>query len=58
MRRFGDFDDDGDIDLIIVHGKAGCTLYDNQRQGRMKAVTDETGHTTESVVQCGRGCRL
>ena len=39
---FGDFDDDGDIDLIIVHGKAGCTLYDNQRQGRMKAVTDET----------------
>ena len=40
---FGDFDDDGDIDLIIVHSKAGCTLYDNQRQGRMKAVTDETG---------------
>ena len=40
---FGDFDDDGDIDLIIVNSKAGCTLYDNQRQGRMKAVTDETG---------------
>ena len=40
---FGDFDDDGDIDLIIVNSKAGCTLYDNQRQGRMKAVIDETG---------------
>ena len=32
-----------DIDLIIVSNKAGCTLYDNQRQGRMKALTDETG---------------
>ena len=40
---FGDFDDDGDIDLVIVHSTAGCTIYDNQRQGRMKAVTDETG---------------
>ncbi len=40
---FGDFDDDGDIDLIIVNSKTGCTLYDNQRQGRMKAVTDKTG---------------
>ena len=40
---FGDFDDDGDIDLFIVNSILGCTLYDNQRQGRMKAVTDETG---------------
>lgn len=40
---FGDFDDDGDIDLFIVNSTAGCTLYDNQRQGRMKAVTHETG---------------
>lgn len=40
---FGDFDDDGDIDLFIVNSTTGCTLYDNQRQGRMKAVTDETG---------------
>ena len=39
----GDFDDDGDIDLFIVNSTAGCTLYDNQRQGRLKAVTDETG---------------
>lgn len=40
---FGDFDDDGDTDLFIVNGNGGFTLYDNQRQGRMKAVTDETG---------------
>ena len=38
-----DFDDDGDIDFFVVNGNGGCTLYDNQRQGRMKAVTDETG---------------
>ena len=40
---FGDFDDDGDIDLLVVNSVAGCTLCDNQRQGRLKAVTDKTG---------------
>ena len=40
---FGDFDDDGDIDLFVVNAKVGCTLYDNLRQGRMRAMTDETG---------------
>ena len=39
----GDFDDDGDIDLFVVNAKVGCTLYDNLRQGRLRAVTDETG---------------
>ena len=39
----GDFDDDGDIDLFVVNAKMGCKLYDNLRQGRMRAVTDETG---------------
>ncbi len=40
---FGDFDDDGDIDLLVVNSTTGCTLYDNQRQGLMRAVTDDTG---------------
>ena len=39
----GDFDDDGDIDLFVVNAKVGCTLYDNLRQGRMRAMTNETG---------------
>ena len=38
-----DFDDDGDIDIFVIHGEAGCTLYDNLRQGRLRAVTNETG---------------
>ena len=38
-----DFDDDGDIDVIVIHSDAGCTLYDNLRQGRLRAVTSETG---------------
>ena len=39
----GDFDDDGDIDLFVVNREKGCTLYTNLRQGRMQAITDETG---------------
>ena len=38
-----DFDDDGDIDIFVVHREMGCTLYDNLRQGRLRAVPDETG---------------
>ena len=39
----GDFDDDGDIDLLIVNDGGGCTLYTNLRQGKMQALTDEIG---------------
>ena len=39
----GDFDDDGDIDLLIVNDGRGCTLYTNLRQGKMQASTDELG---------------
>ena len=39
----GDFDDDGDIDLLIVNDGKGCTLYTNLRQGKMQALTDEIG---------------
>ena len=38
-----DFDDDGDIDIFVTHREAGCTLYDNLRQGKLRAVSDETG---------------
>ena len=37
-----DFDDDGDIDLFITHIETGCTLYENLRQGKLRAVSDET----------------
>ena len=38
-----DFDDDGDIDIFVTHQETGCTLYDNLRQGKLRAVSDETG---------------
>ena len=38
-----DFDDDGDIDLFVIHSETGCTRYDNLRQGRLRAVSSETG---------------
>ena len=41
-----DFDDDGDIDIFVTHRETGCTLYDNLRQGRLRAVSSETGDST------------
>ena len=38
-----DFDDDGDIDIFTIHKGLGCTLYDNLRQGKLRAVSNETG---------------
>ena len=38
-----DFDDDGDIDIFVTHKGIGCTLYDNLRQGKLRAVSNETG---------------
>ena len=35
---FGDFDDDGDLDLITTHAY-GVTLYSNQRQGQFEDIT-------------------
>lgn len=50
-----DFDDDGDIDIFVTHQETGCTLYDNLRQGKLRAVSDETGipqdmHYTAAAV--------
>ena len=38
-----DFDDDGDIDIFVIHSETGCTRYDNLRQGRLRAISSETG---------------
>ena len=38
-----DFDDDGDIDIFVTHSETGCTLFDNLRQGRLRAVSSEIG---------------
>lgn len=40
---FGDFDDDGDIDLFVVNKDTGNVLYSNQRQGIFKNVTEKSG---------------
>ena len=50
-----DFDDDGDIDIFTIHREMGCTLYDNLRQGKLRAISDETGisqdmHYTAGVI--------
>ena len=38
-----DFDDDGDIDIFVTHREAGCTLYNNLRQGKLRAISNGTG---------------
>lgn len=40
---FGDFDDDGDIDLFVVNENTSNILYSNQRQGVFKDITEKCG---------------
>ncbi len=40
---FGDFDDDGDIDLIVINENGNNILYSNERQGMFKDVTEKSG---------------
>ena len=42
---FGDFDEDGDIDLLVVHRDASANLYSNQRQGVFRDMSEESGLT-------------
>ncbi len=44
---FGDFDDDGDIDLFVVNENASNILFFNQRQGIFKNVTEKSGLKSE-----------
>lgn len=44
---FGDFDDDGDIDLFVVNTDTSNTLYSNQRQGIFKDITEKSGLKSE-----------
>lgn len=40
---FGDFDEDGDIDLFAVNENAGNRLYLNQRQGKFRESAAQSG---------------
>ncbi len=40
---FGDFDDDEDIDFIVVNKNSGVCLYSNQRQGVFRDIAAESG---------------
>lgn len=53
---FGDFDEDGDIDLFVINSNADNSLYSNQRQGVMRNVTEQSGLKSGSgslSVSCG-----
>ena len=40
---FGDFDDDGDIDLFTVNREAPCQLFTNLREGRFRDASEASG---------------
>ncbi|MCH7528442.1 MAG: VCBS repeat-containing protein [Candidatus Marinimicrobia bacterium] len=44
---FGDFDDDGDIDLFVVNQDAGIRFYDNLRRSYFRDITEHTGLPTD-----------
>ena len=43
---FGDFDNDGDIDLFVVNEDASNILYTNLREGKFRDITAESGLTS------------
>ena len=40
---FGDFDEDGDIDLLVINSDGTMPLYSNQRQGIFRDISQEAG---------------
>ena len=52
---FGDFDDDGDVDLFCVNENGSNVLFTNQRQGKFKDITEtsnlkSTGNANAAAV--------
>jgi tetratricopeptide (TPR) repeat protein len=53
---FGDFDDDGDIDLFVLNRNGENELFSNQREGRFRNITTESGLAGtdgSSAADCG-----
>ncbi len=40
---YGDFDEDGDIDLVVINSNGNNRLYSNQRQGIFRDISREAG---------------
>ncbi len=40
---FGDYDDDGDMDLLVLNQESACELYMNMREGRFMNMTSGSG---------------
>ena len=43
---FGDFDDDGDMDIFVANQNGSNRYYDNLRQGYFRDITEHTGLAT------------
>jgi tetratricopeptide (TPR) repeat protein len=53
---FGDFDDDGDVDLFLIHSNGHHRMYFNMRDGNFLDVTEESGlFSTENSNSAASG---